>query len=236
MKVELVSCTKPAGKLSESDVKDVKDLIAYCARVSNPANQMNTKTTDKLLRYLKKHRHWSPFEMADVTLEIETTRDIARQMLRHRSFSFQEFSQRYSNVEALGEMFELSEVRLQDDKNRQNSVEVDDNVLQRWWENQQKEIADACFSAYKLALHRGVAKEVARKILPEGLTRSRIFMKGSIRSWIHYLEVRGPDSGTQKEHMMVAEQVAKAIAAVFNIEEAQDEKVVVGGHAAGGVQ
>lgn len=221
MKVELVSCTKPAGKLSESDVKDVKDLIAYCARVSNPANQMNTKTTDKLLRYLKKHRHWSPFEMADVTLEIETTRDIARQMLRHRSFSFQEFSQRYSNVEALGEMFELSEVRLQDDKNRQNSVEVDDNVLQGWWENQQKEIADACFSAYKLALHRGVAKEVARKILPEGLTRSRIFMKGSIRSWIHYLEVRGPGSGTQKEHMLVAEQVAKAIIQVFDFQEVE---------------
>lgn len=221
MKVELVSCTKPAGKLSESDVKDVKDLIAYCARVSNPANQMNTKTTDKLLRYLKKHRHWSPFEMADVTLEIETTRDIARQMLRHRSFSFQEFSQRYSDVEALGEMFEFSEVRLQDEKNRQNSVEVDDNVLQEWWENQQKEIADVCFATYRLALHRGIAKEVARKILPEGLTRSRIFMKGSIRSWIHYLEVRGPGSGTQKEHMLVAEQVAKAIIQVFNFQEVE---------------
>ena len=221
MKVELVSCTKPAGKLSESDVKDVKDLIAYCARVSNPANQMNTKTTDKLLRYLKKHRHWSPFEMADITLEIETTRDIARQMLRHRSFSFQEFSQRYSDVEVLGEMFEFSEVRLQDDKNRQNSVEVDDNVLQEWWENQQKEIADASFAAYRMALHRGVAKEVARKILPEGLTRSRIFMKGSIRSWIHYLEVRGPGSGTQKEHMLVAEQVAKAIIQVFDFQEVE---------------
>ena len=221
MKVELVSCTKPAGKLTESDIKDAKDLIAYCARVSNPANQMNTKTTDKLLRYLKKHRHWSPFEMADVTLDIETTRDIARQMLRHRSFSFQEFSQRYSDVSELGNTFEFSEARLQDSKNRQNSVEVEDELLQEWWSSQQEKIANASVAAYRAALDRGIAKEVARKVLPEGLTKSRLFMKGSIRSWIHYLEVRGPDSGTQKEHMLVAEQVAKAIALVFDFQEVE---------------
>jgi thymidylate synthase (FAD) len=157
--------------------------------------------------------------MADVTLEINTTRDIARQMLRHRSFSFQEFSQRYADVEVLGELFELSEVRLQDEKNRQNSIATDDDTLQKWWENQQKEITAACFSTYKSALQRGIAKEVARKILPEGLTSSRLFMKGSIRSWIHYLEVRGPGSGTQKEHMLVAEQIAKAIAQVFDFQE-----------------
>lgn len=218
MKVELVSYTKPAGKLSESDVKDVKDLIAYCARVSNPANQMNTKTTDKLLRYLKKHRHWSPFEMADVTMEIETTRDIARQMLRHRSFSFQEFSQRYSNISQLGEVFEYSEARWQDPKNRQNSLPLEDERTQEWWLEYQKNVASYSMSVYEQAISRGIAKEVARKVLPEGLTISRLFMKGSIRSWIHYLEVRGPESGTQKEHMQVAEQVAKAISQVFQIE------------------
>lgn len=223
MKVELVSCTKPVGKLTESEIKDVKDLIAYCARVSNPANQMNTKTTEKLLRYLKKHRHWSPFEMADVTLDIETTRDIARQMLRHRSFSFQEFSQRYSDVSALGEMFEISNVRLQDVKNRQNSVETEDELLQMWWKSKQEEIIDACNTAYRDALDRGIAKEVARKVLPEGLTKSRLFMKGSIRSWIHYLEVRGPGSGTQLEHMVVAEHVAKAIAEIFSLPEETNE-------------
>ena len=219
MKVELVSCTRPVGKLEGYEVRDVKDLVAYCARVSNPNNQMNSQTADKLIKYLKKHRHWSPFEMADVTLEIETTRDIARQMLRHRSFSFQEFSQRYSDVSELGEMFESSEARLQDEKNRQNSVEVVDDVLQKWWEERQKEVIDASVAAYRAALDRGIAKEVARKVLPEGLTKSRLFMKGSIRSWIHYLEVRGPGSGTQKEHMLVAEQVAKAIAHVFSLPE-----------------
>jgi len=218
MKVELVSCTRTVGKLDGSEVQTIKDLIAYCARVSNPANQMNSQSADKLIRYLKKHRHWSPFEMCDVTLEIETTRDIARQMLRHRSFSFQEFSQRYSDVNALGDMFEFSEARLQDNKNRQNSVEVKDDMLQEWWERQQQEITDISSSVYRAALDRGIAKEVARKVLPEGLTKSRLFMKGSIRSWIHYLEVRGPGSGTQKEHMLVAEQVAKAIAQVFSLE------------------
>lgn len=221
MKVELVSCTKPTGKLTESDIKDIKDLIAYCARVSNPANQMNTKTTDRLLRYLKKHRHWSPFEMADITLEIETTRDIARQMLRHRSFSFQEFSQRYSNVSELGQLFEYSEARWQDPHNRQNSLPLEDERTQEWWLEYQKNVASYSMSVYEQAISRGIAKEVARKVLPEGLTKSRLFMKGSIRSWIHYLEVRGPESGTQKEHMLVAEQVAKAISQVFDFQEVE---------------
>lgn len=218
MKVELVSCTRPVGKLEDSEVKTVKDLIAYCARVSNPANQMSSDTADRLIRYLKKHRHWSPFEMADITLEIETTRDIARQMLRHRSFSFQEFSQRYSNVSELGQIMEYSEARWQDPQNRQNSLPLEDERTQEWWMEYQKNVASYCVSVYQQAISRGIAKEIARKVLPEGLTKSRLFMKGSIRSWIHYLEVRGPGSGTQKEHMLVAEQVAKAIAQVFALE------------------
>jgi len=217
MKVELVSYTQPAGKLSETDITDAKDLIAYCARVSNPTNQMNTKTADKLIRYLVKHKHWSPLEMVDVTLEIETTRDIARQILRHRSFCFQEFSQRYSDVSALGNMFEYSEVRLQDTKNRQNSVATDDDKLDLNWRVKQVAVTAAAEHAYRWALENGVAKEVARKVLPEGLTKSRLFMKGSVRSWIHYLEVRGPGSGTQLEHMQVAERIAKAIATVFSV-------------------
>lgn len=217
MKVELVSCTLPVGKLEGTEVKTIKDLIAYCARISNPTNQMNSQSADRLIRYLKKHRHWSPFEMCDVTLEIETTRDIARQILRHRSFSFQEFSQRYANVDALGDLFEYSEARLQDSKNRQNSVETQNEDIQKGWMLQQKYVTEVCYDVYRKALSSGIAKEVARKVLPEGLTKSRLFMKGSIRSWIHYLEVRGPGSGTQKEHMLVAEQVAKAIAQVFDL-------------------
>jgi thymidylate synthase (FAD) len=222
MKVDLVSFTQPAGKLSGTDVSDAKELIAYCARISNPQNQMNTLTSSKLLRYLKKHRHWSPFEMVDVTLEIETTRDIARQMLRHRSFSFQEFSQRYADVSALGDMFEYSEVRMQDPNNRQNSLLGADEELRIYWEDVQRAVVKMCGEAYKNAIGRGIAKEVARKVLPEGLTKSRIFMKGSIRSWIHYLEVRGPGSGTQKEHMLVAEKIAQVISTIFDLQEATD--------------
>ena len=218
MKVELISYTQPAGKLENTGIQGPKELIAYCARISNPANQMNTTTSDKLLKYLKKNKHWSPFEMVDVTLEIVTTRDIARQMLRHRSCNFQEFSQRYSNVEELGEIFEFSEARLQDEKNRQNSIEVDDPVLNAKWQEMQEKIANASFEAYKQALDLGIAKEVARKVLPEGLTKSRLFMKGSIRSWIHYLETRGPGSGTQKEHESVATEIAKVIATIFTID------------------
>jgi len=219
MKVSLVSYTKPAGILDNTDVKTPTDLVAYCARVSNPTNQMNSVTSEKLIKYLIKHRHWSPLEMVDVTMEIETTRDIARQMLRHRSFSFQEFSQRYADVSSFGEMFELGDVRLQDPKNRQNSVDVEDEELQVWWRAQQAEIVGLCTAAYRNALDRGIAKEVARKVLPEGLTKSRMYMKGSLRSWIHYLEVRGEGSGTQREHTLVAQEIAKVITQLFPVSE-----------------
>lgn len=215
MKVSLVSYTKPAGILENSEVQTPIDLVAYCARVSNPTNQMNSATSEKLINYLMKHRHWSPLEMVDVTLEIETTRDIARQMLRHRSFSFQEFSQRYSDVSSLGDMFEYSEARMQDPKNRQNSLPLEDQATKEWWEEYQKNIIEYCNMVYKQAMIRGIAKEVARKVLPEGLTKSRLYMKGSLRSWIHYLEVRGEGSGTQKEHMLVAAEIAKVIAELF---------------------
>jgi len=217
MKVSLISYTKPAGILEESDVKTLSDLVAYCARVSNPTNQMNTATSEKLINYLVKHKHWSPLEMVDITLEIETTRDIARQMLRHRSFSFQEFSQRYADVSSFGEMFELSEVRFQDPKNRQNSVDVEEEQIHKDWLAQQQAVIDVCEEVYKRAIAKGIAKEVARKVLPEGLTKSRMYMKGSLRSWIHYLEVRGEGSGTQKEHMEVAKEIAKVIAELFPV-------------------
>ena len=214
MQVKLISYTKP---VEDVPVNSVHELIAYVARVSNPSNQINNETSEKLIKYLKKHKHWSPFEMVDVTLEIETTRDIARQMLRHRSFSFQEFSQRYAEVSALGDMFEYSEVRMQDPKNRQNSIAGAEEELRIYWEDMQRAVINTCEEVYKKALERGIAKEVARKVLPEGLTKSRLYMKGSIRSWIHYLEVRGPGSGTQKEHMQVAECILKVISEVFPV-------------------
>jgi thymidylate synthase (FAD) len=219
MKVSLVSYTKPAGILEESDVKTLTDLVAYCARVSNPTNQMNSATSEKLIKYLIKHKHWSPLEMVDVTMEIETTRDIARQMLRHRSFSFQEFSQRYADVSSFGDMFEYSEARRQDLKNRQNSVEVNDKQFQKDWMIQQKAVIEVCEKVYQIAIQKGIAKEVARKVLPEGLTKSRMYMKGSLRSWIHYLEVRGEGSGTQKEHTLVAQEIAKVITQLFPVSE-----------------
>ena len=215
MKVSLVSYTQPAGILIDTDIKTPTDLVAYCARVSNPTNQMNAHTSEKLIKYLIKNRHWSPLEQVDVTMEIETTRDIARQMLRHRSFSFQEFSQRYADVSSFGDMFEYSEERLQDPKNRQNSLAGADEELRIYWEDMQRAVINTCQEVYKKALERGVAKEVARKVLPEGLTKSRMYMKGSLRSWIHYLEVRGEGSGTQKEHMLVAAEVAKVISELF---------------------
>ena len=184
-----------------------EDVIAYCARVSNPENQYNIETAPRLLKYLKDHRHWSPFEMADVTLEIYTTRDIARQLLRHRSFSFQEFSQRYAEVQ---DFAEVDAPRLQDTKNRQNSLETDDQYLSQWWKMSQARVLDDMEYIYREALRRGVAKEVARKILPEGLTMSRLYMKGSVRSWLHYLEVRlGPE--TQKEHREVAQKCQEVL-------------------------
>ena len=217
MKVSLVSYTQPAGILIDTDIKTPTDLVAYCARVSNPTNQMNAHTSEKLIKYLIKNRHWSPLEQVDVTLEIETTRDIARQMLRHRSFSFQEFSQRYADVSTLGDMFEISEVRLQDPKNRQNSVDTNDQALKDWWDQWQMNVIELSRKVYQDALEKGIAKEVARKVLPEGLTKSRMYMKGSLRSWIHYLEVRGEESGTQKEHMEVAKEVAKVISKLFPV-------------------
>lgn len=177
-----------------------EDLIAYMARVSSPANQDNKETAPKLIKYLIKHKHWSPLEMVNICMEIETTRDIARQILRHRSFSFQEFSQRYAEVQA----FELSEVRLQDVKNRQNSIEVGDSALHNWWFQAQKRVRDDAELVYNMALAKGVAKEQARKLLPEGLTMSKMYMNGTLRSWLHYIDIRC-DAATQKEHREVAE-------------------------------
>ena len=212
MKVNLISFTVPCVDEIPLD-SDVSDLIAFCARVSNPGNQLNTATADKLIKYLIKHKHWSPFEMANATLEIETTRDIARQILRHRSFTFQEFSQRYADpVKEL--TFETREARLQDQKNRQNSIEVDDENLQTAWNIQQQAVIDQAKRAYEWAIQSGIAKEVARSVLPEGLTMSRMYVNGTIRSWIHYIDIRSYMS-TQKEHREIAVACAKAIADIF---------------------
>lgn len=193
---------------------DVLELIAFCARVSNPSNQFNNDTAEKLIRYLIKHKHWSPLEMASVTIGLDTTRDITHQVVRHRSFKFQEFSQRYANPDDLDNMFVLREARLQDTKNRQNSVESDDEELKNWWEDAQKQVIQLVYEKYTQALEKGIAKECARVILPEGNTCSRIYMAGDIRSWIHYLELRSAN-GTQKEHMELAKVIAKAIAKIF---------------------
>jgi len=206
MSVKLTSFSKPVD-----DAQSLQDLVAYCARVSNPANQNNTQTNEKLIRYLIKNNHWSPLEMVSVCLEIETTRDIARQILRHRSFSFQEFSQRYA-VADLG--FECKEARLQDKKNRQNSIQTDNTDLQNEWEAQQKRVADNAQEAYKWALDNGIAKEQARAVLPEGMTLSRMYMNGTLRSWVHYISLRS-GNGTQKEHRDIAIACAKAIEPIF---------------------
>ena len=193
--------------------KSLQDLIAYAARVSNPSNQNNEATAEKLIRYLAKHKHWSPFEMVSVCLEIETTRDIARQILRHRSFSFQEFSQRYADpTQDLD--FVLREARLQDPKNRQNSIETDKEDLKRFWMMKQQQIIHEAKLAYKWAIENGIAKEQARAVLPEGNTVSRMYMNGTLRSWIHYIELRSAN-GTQKEHMDIAKECAFVIANVF---------------------
>ena len=212
MKVRLVSYSKS----DTTGLDDVKDLIAYCAKVSNPSGQMNMEKADKLLDYLKKHQHWSPFEMANACLEIETTRDIARQMLRHRSFSFQEFSQRYADPTKDLE-FVIREARLQDKTNRQNSIDTNDTKLQMLWSAQQNKVIKASKEAYKWAIDNGVAKEQARAVLPEGLMSSRLLMNGTIRSWIHYIELRS-GNGTQKEHMEIARACAEAIATIFPME------------------
>jgi thymidylate synthase (FAD) len=212
MKVKLVSYTTPCIEELGED-SNVLDLIAYCARVSNPSNQLNTETSDKLINYLVKWKHWSPFEMANVCLEIETTRDIARQILRHRSFTFQEFSQRYADpVKDLS--FEVREARLQDQKNRQNSIETDDRELQTEWVRIQQDVIRQSKFAYSWAINNGIAKEVARAVLPEGLTMSRMYVNGTIRSWIHYIDIRS-DKATQKEHREIAVACAEAISKLF---------------------
>lgn len=216
MAVRLVSYTKPTEEFVKEGMSndDLLDLVAYCARVSNPSNQMNTETSEKLVKYLIKHQHWSPLEMVNACLEIDTTRDIAHQIVRHRSFAFQEFSQRYANPEEMGDMFTLSEARLQDTKNRQNSIEVNDAWLQSEWNKAQQNVILASEVAYNWALENGIAKEQARKVLPEGLTKTRLYMNGTLRSWIHYIELRGAN-GTQKEHMEIAHECAKVIAEIF---------------------
>jgi thymidylate synthase (FAD) len=213
MNVRMVSYSKPSDEMFEEGLVDVQELVAFCARVSNPSNQFNTDTSEKLIKYLIKHQHWSPLEMVSACLEIETTRDIARQILRHRSFSFQEFSQRYADP-TKDLSFVLREARLQDTKNRQNSVETDNPALQTFWENQQNRVLDAAKGAYEWAIQNGIAKEQARAVLPEGLTVSRLYMNGTLRSWVHYLELRSAN-GTQKEHQEVARQCARVIAEVF---------------------
>jgi thymidylate synthase (FAD) len=205
MNVKLVSYTQGV------DGKNLLEQVAFAARVSNPANQNNNDSAEKLVRYLIKHQHWSPLEMVNVCLEIETTRDIARQILRHRSFSFQEFSQRYA-VADLG--FEFKEARLQDEKNRQNSIEIDDAKLQLNWETQQDYVIAAAEKTYRWALEHGIAKEQARAVLPEGITVSRLYMNGTLRSWVHYIQLRS-EKGTQKEHREIALACANAIEPLF---------------------
>lgn len=220
MKVKLINYSEPSGEVMDEfqSAPDIQDLVAYCARVSNPSNQLNTETSDRLLRYLIKNKHWSPFEMVSVCLEITTTRDIARQILRHRSFSFQEFSQRYADpVKELE--FVLREARLQDTSNRQNSTELDfrreeHRELARWWGDQQHELLKKVKEIYTTALASGIAKEQARAILPEGLTASRLYMNGTMRSWIHYIELRSAN-GTQLEHQDIAYACAEAITKIF---------------------
>ena len=214
MKVKLVSYSKPASDYEIEGIDNVQELIAFCARVSNPTAQINTETSEKLIRYLIKHQHWSPLEMVSACLEIKTTRDIAHQIVRHRSFSFQEFSQRYADPEAQGDLFEYSEARLQDTKNRQNSIEVNDAVLQANWNRRQKAVADIAKETYDWAIENGIAKEQARKVLPEGITTTTLYMNGTLRSWFHYIELRGAN-GTQKEHMEIAHECAKVIAEIF---------------------
>ena len=197
---------------SQGNTGNLLEQVAYAARVSNPSNQNNNDTAEKLVRYLIKNQHWSPLEMVSVCLEINTTRDIARQILRHRSFSFQEFSQRYADASQLG--FELKEARLQDIKNRQNSIETDNLALQAWWEEYQNKVLEVCKDAYTFALDKGIAKEQARAVLPEGMTKSRMYMHGTLRSWVHYIQLR-TDKATQKEHREVALECANAIKEIF---------------------
>ena len=217
MAVRLISYSKASefAVWGDNIPLNCQDLIAFCARVSNPSNQMNTETSAKLIKYLVKNAHWSPLEMVNACLEIETTRDIAHQIVRHRSFSFQEFSQRYANPEDMADTFQTREARLQDAKNRQNSIEIDiDSDLHDEWSRQQRKVIDQARIAYEWAIHNGIAKEQARVVLPEGCTKTRLYMNGTLRSWIHYIELRSAN-GTQKEHMEIAKECAHVIAKIF---------------------
>lgn len=214
--VKLISySTAPEG----TALTDVQELIAFCARVSNPSNQMNKETSEKLIKYLIKHKHWSPLEMVSACLEINTTRDIAHQIVRHRSFSFQEFSQRYADPAEFGDQFVIREARLQDETNRQNSIDLDPEsdghaVLKGTWKNKQQQVIDLAKETYEWAIANGIAKEQARAVLPEGNTKTRLYMNGTLRSWIHYIDLRAAN-GTQKEHMEIAKACAKVIAEIF---------------------
>ena len=221
---KLVSYSMPTEDFAEEGLENVQDLISYCARVSNPANQFNKKTSEKLIKYLIDNKHWSPLEMASACIEIETTRDIAHQIVRHRSFSFQEFSQRYADPQSMGDAFTTRECRLQDPKNRQNSIEIENdpsiqldlhrqNLITNW-QRKQHGIINQAKEAYNWAIENGIAKEQARAVLPEGLTKTCIMMNGTLRSWVHYIELRS-ENGTQKEHMEVAKACAKEIAKIF---------------------
>lgn len=217
MRVKLVSYSRPSREVASEGIYELQELVAFCARVSNPSNQYNTATSQKLIKYLIKNQHWSPLEMVSVCMEITTTRDIARQILRHRSFSFQEFSQRYADpVKELE--FVLRDARMQDDKNRQNSIETNDTDLKEAWWMRQSMVLDAAKSAYQWAIENGIAKEQARVVLPEGLTVSRLYMNGTLRSWVHYLQLRTAN-GTQKEHSEIAKLCATVIADVFPISD-----------------
>ena len=228
-KVRLVSYSKPTLDFVNEGISNdnVLDLVAFCARVSNPSNQMNTETSEKLIKYLIKHQHWSPLEMASACLEIDTTRDIAHQIVRHRSFSFQEFSQRYADPAEFGDQFVTREARLQDTKNRQNSVELDptneaDAKLMMDWNEMQEQIIHLAKETYKWAIDKGIAKEQARAVLPEGCTKTRLYMNGTLRSWVHYIELRGAN-GTQKEHMEIAHACAQVIAKIFPLSITSNE-------------
>ena len=219
MNVKLLSYSQPTEEFASMGISDAQELIAYCARVSNPSNQLNTETSEKLIRYLIKHQHWSPLEMVSACIEITTTRDIARQILRHRSFSFQEFSQRYADpTKDLN--FVFRDARNQDTKNRQNSIELDihnndeDRFLAYQWERMQELVIKQSRDAYEWAVSKGIAKEQARAVLPEGLIESRLYMNGTLRSWIHFIELRS-SNGTQKEHQEVAIACAEVIAKIF---------------------
>jgi thymidylate synthase (FAD) len=217
MNVKLVSYSQPTSEFRSHGIENAQDLIAFCARVSNPSNQLNTETSERLIRYLVKHQHWSPLEMVSVCVEITTTRDIARQILRHRSFSFQEFSQRYADP-TKDLLFVLREARLQDTKNRQNSIELDTtiehSVLREQWIEQQEEVIKAARKAYTWAINNGIAKEQARAVLPEGIMESKLYMNGTLRSWIHYIELRSAN-GTQLEHQNIAKICAQVISDIF---------------------